>query len=255
MQSVYLGIDVACASGKRLPICVVSAAERCVPLVIPKLLADLIPRGLGNREISSKEPFQEVADQVATAIKHIMLEMDWRTERIAIDAPAAPAEHTRKSEDELCRCRLSCYRTPSTSAWQNIRRTCINHLSDGGSLSTLPHANKIWMLFGFELFSKFRHKFNVEVMETYPFAVVRTLLASREHKTTEKGYRDQLGAVAERTNWEGECLESKLKLAVRGSRHDRLDAFMAAWIASLPREKRRSFGNPEHFDDAIWVPR
>jgi hypothetical protein len=111
MQSVYLGIDVACAAGKRLPICVVSATERCVPLVIPKPLAGWIPRGLGNKEVLSEEPFCEAADQVVTAIQAIMLEMGWRIERIAIDAPAAPAKYTRKSEDELCRRGLSCYRT------------------------------------------------------------------------------------------------------------------------------------------------
>jgi hypothetical protein len=35
-KGVYVGIDVACALGKRLPICVVSAGHPLMPLAIPK---------------------------------------------------------------------------------------------------------------------------------------------------------------------------------------------------------------------------
>jgi hypothetical protein len=38
------------------------------------------------------------------------------------------------------------------------------------------------------------------------------------------------------------------------SQNDRLDAFMAAWVASLPSERRRAFGDATRPDDAIWVP-
>jgi hypothetical protein len=40
-----------------------------------------------------------------------------------------------------------------------------------------------------------------------------------------------------------------------GTNHDRLDAFMAAWVASLPKRRRRAIGNEDDPDDAIWVPR
>ncbi len=108
--SVYIGIDVACAMGKRLPICAVSPGRPLLPLTIPKRLAALIPRGVGN------------------------------------------------------------------------------------------------------------------------------------------------AAVAARTGWSPLELESKLNEAVPGSRHDRLDAFMAAWVASLPRDQRRAIGDADQPDDAIWVP-
>ncbi len=48
-MSVYIGIDVACSVGKRLPICVVSGGYPLIPLMIPKHLAGLIPRGVGNK--------------------------------------------------------------------------------------------------------------------------------------------------------------------------------------------------------------
>jgi hypothetical protein len=95
---------------------------------------------------------------------------------------------------------------------------------------------------------------SAEVIEVYPFAIVRALLPACEHKSTEEGYQDQLIAVASRTGWPAQELEAKLKETVAGSRHDRLDAFMAAWVASLPRDQRRAFGDAERPDDAIWVP-
>jgi hypothetical protein len=110
------------------------------------------------------------------------------------------------------------------------------------------------MLYGFELFARLRGDLRVEVIEVYPFAIVRALLPACEHKTTEKGYRDQLIAVAARAGWEPQKLEDRLKETVSGSRHDRLDAFMAAWVASLPPDGRRAFGNAQQRDDAIWVP-
>ena len=75
---------------------------------------------------------------------------------------------SRGSENELGRAGLSCFRTPSKPSWKIIREKCRDHLRRGGSLAALPHANKIWMLFGFELF--------VEIIEVYPFAIVRALL-------------------------------------------------------------------------------
>jgi hypothetical protein len=110
------------------------------------------------------------------------------------------------------------------------------------------------MLFGFELFASIRSGLKAEVIEVYPFAIVRALLPACQHKTTEQGYRDQLAAVAARTGWEPQKLEARLKATAPGSRHDRLDAFMAAWIASLPPERRRAFGDARRPDDAIWVP-
>lgn len=254
-SSVYIGIDVACAVGKKLPICVVSTGHPLLPLAIPKQLAGLIPLGVGNKEIIAEAPFQKAAQDVASAIDHIVGEMGWKVERIAVDAPAAPpTTSTRASEDELARLGLSSFRTPAASAWAGIREMCATHLRLGGTTATLPHANKIWMLFGFELFACLKGRLKAEVIEVYPFAIVRALLPTCEHKSTEKGYRDQLAAVAARTGWAPQNLEAQLKATVPGSRHDRLDAFMAAWIASLPSERRRALGDAQRPDDAIWVP-
>jgi predicted nuclease with RNAse H fold len=224
-------------------------------LMIPKHLAQLIPRGVGNKEITAAAPFQETACGVVNAIDRIAIDMGWQIKRIALDAPAAPPEAgARTSENELGRLGLSSFRTPPAPAWAGIRAKCAKHLRDGGNAAKLPFANKIWMLFGFELFTFLKRDLEVEVIEVYPFAIVRALLPACEHKSTEEGYREQLIAVSARAGWEPRKLEAKLKETVPGSRHDRLDAFMAAWVASLPPGRRRAFGSPERSDDAIWVP-
>lgn len=252
---VFVGIDVACAIEKRLPMCVVSVGRQVVPLTIPKHLATTIPRGLGNREITAEAPFRAAAEGVAGALERIAVEMAWRIERIAIDASAAPpAVGSRLSERELGREGLSSFRTPAPPAWVGIKAKCIDHLNAGGGAATLPHANKIWMLFGFELFASLRARLKVEVIEVYPYAIIRALLPSCAHKSTEQGYRDQLVAIASRTGWTPDNLEAELRQAVAGSRHDRLDAFMSAWVASLPADRRRAYGDRQQPDDAIWVP-
>jgi len=218
-------------------------------------LTDLIPRGVGNKEIVATAPFREAARHVTEAIARIASEMSWKIERVAIDAPAAPpSAGSRLAEDELGHIGLSSFRTPTVPAWADIRRKCADHLVNNGTASTLPHANKIWMLFGFELFTHLRKELGVEIIEVYPFAIVRTLLPTCRHKSTEQGYREQLEAVAIRTGWQPQDLEAKLKATAPGSRHDRLDAFMAAWVASMPQKARRAFGDPQRSDDAIWVP-
>ena len=253
--SIYIGIDVACAVGKRLPICVAEASQPLMPLDIPSQLAAAIPRGLGNKEILSAEPFRDAASKVLGAIKCIAHEKGWQIERIAIDAPAAPPKAgSRSSETELGRLGLSSFKTPPKSDWADIREKCARHLRSGGSAASLPHANKIWMLFGFELFLALQSGLGAEVIEVYPFAIVRALLPTCKHKSTEQGYRDQLTAVADRTGWKSHDLEARLKATVAGSRHDQLDAYMAAWVASLTPERRRAFGNSRQPDDSIWVP-
>jgi hypothetical protein len=174
-----------------------------------------------------------------SAINRIVIEMGWQVHRIAVDAPAAPpATGPRASEDELGRSGLSSFRTPVASKWPSIRQQGADHLGLGGDLASLPHANKIWMPFGFELFACLKNGLRAEVIEVYP------LLPACEHKSTENGYRDQLAAVAARTGWEPQKLEARLKEAVAGSRHDRLDAFMAAWVARLPPQGRRALRPP-----------
>ena len=254
---VYCGIDVACAKRKALPMCFVTVRQdrALVPLVVPRPLLALVPRGPGNAAALDEAPFGRLAREAVRAIGAICKSMSWRLQRVAIDAPAAaPNPGPRQSEVALGRAGLSAFRTPSTGDWPGILTTCHGHIQGGGRLSYLPHANKIWMLFGFELFAACRSELGAEILEVYPHAIARRMAPDCLHKTNKAGYQAQLAAMATATSWTPTDLESGLKKAVSGSRHDRLDAFMAAFVASLPADKRRAYGNAQNPDDAIWVP-
>lgn len=253
---IFVGIDVACRTGKRLPLCVVERGHRLWPLDVQRAVGAAIPRGLGNREILAPAPFRDAALGVRAALERLAAEIGRPIEGIAIDAPAAaPTSRSRLCEDDLGRSGLSSFRTPPASAWAAIREACERHLQAAGRAGSLPYANKIWMLYGFELFAALRRGVADEVIEVYPYAIVRALLPSCAHKTTEEGYRDQLAVLARHTGWKPGALESRLKATVPGTRHDRLDAFMSAWVASLGADRRRAFGDASQPDDAIWVPR
>jgi len=110
------------------------------------------------------------------------------------------------------------------------------------------------MLYGFELFKALRAMSACEVIEVYPYAIVKALVGDCPHKSTPEGYRRQLEVIAVTTKWTAPELELVLKCSVPGSKHDKLDAFMAAWVASLSADRRRAYGNKNDPDDAIWVP-
>ncbi len=255
--NVYVGIDVACAKNKSLPICFVTyEAGKLKTLQPPDSFLELIPRGLGNREIENEHPFCAAADQTASVFQSLGERFDWNIVRIAIDAPAAPPRTgKRKSELALNDAGLQCIPTPDNKAWASRIQSSRDHLNNNGPVNRLPGANQIWMLYGFELFKALRKMTSCEVIEVYPYAIMRTLLAKSPHKKTREGYTLQLRAIANATGCIADELESNLKLHVRGSKDDRLDAYMAAWVASLKPQNRHPFGSNSDLNDAIWVPR
>ena len=109
--STYVGIDVACAKGKRVPLCFVNyQGNQLVPQPITAELRRRIPKGLGNVEIKSEHPFRLSADALASALVEIAAERDWNIRCVAIDAPAAPPEQgTRSCERELSKAGISCF--------------------------------------------------------------------------------------------------------------------------------------------------
>jgi predicted nuclease with RNAse H fold len=254
LSTIFIGIDVACARGKPLPICFAQRENgRLVPLSVPEEFLRLIPRGPGNVAITELEPFAELASTVVSAVQRICEFMRWEVGCVAIDAPSAAPIDNRRCEAELSAAGLSVFKTPSVAEWTAAIEKCRQHLREGGPLSRLPYANKIWMRYGFQLFAAFR-KVRIDTIEVYPFAIVRAFLPKHPHKSTAEGYSLQLDAVAQYTGWTAGELDARLRLSTAGCRHDRLDAFMAALIASLGADARRPFGDPTNKDDVIWVP-
>jgi hypothetical protein len=103
------------------------------------------------------------------------------------------------------------------------------------------------MLVGFDLFARLEKTY--ACIEVFPNAIVRAIAPEAGHKSTALGFQQQLDALAAAARWD----PAELPQAAYGSRHDKLDAVMSAWIASLPVEERLSHGDGSQ--DTIWSVR
>jgi hypothetical protein len=146
---------------------------------------------------------------------------------------------------------ISCFTTPSAEEFLRIRQKALAHLATGGEESHLPHANQLWMLVGFEIFRHLRDRW--ECLEVFPQATVKLLGAAGLHKSKKGGVLAQLARASSYTGWPQAPTLTALEEVAHGSSHDRLDAYLAAWVASLSLESRLPLGSPP--DDVIWVPR
>ena len=95
------------------------------------------------------------------------------------------------------------------------------------------------MLVGFALFKRLRQEW--DCLEVFPQAIVHAMGVAGAHKSSDRGYEGQLAAAARNTGVTISQLASELKTACFGSRHDRLDAYLSAWVAALDSHERRAF--------------
>jgi predicted nuclease with RNAse H fold len=241
----YCGIDVACAKGKALPVAVAvreGTRLRTLPL---RGQGPPPPRGMGN--CGAVEPSLCASFAEATAVYLQAVEATFRVEivEVAIDAPREPSRGQRRlAELAMDRMGVSCIPTPSESRFAEIRRKVADHLAGGGRAACLPHANQLWMLVGFALFRRLSERYRC--IEVFPNAIVRSIAPVAGHKATAAGFETQLAAFAAAAGWD----RDELHHAAHGTRHDRLDAVMSAWIASLPADRRVAYGDG-HLD-TIW---
>jgi|SRR5579862_125390 len=253
-MEAYVGIDVAFRKRKALPVAVCRwDANRFVPLCVTDRRAPRPPRGAGNATSLDCVAVKGFADETATYLRSLEMHFGIRICRIALDAPSDPKSDKlkrRKAEEALDALHVNCFTTPSASEFGQIREKVRAHLRAGGAESRLPHANQLWMLVGFALFERLRVEW--ECLEVFPQAIVRALGAGATHKSKRGGVLAQLSAVARLTGWPSVPSESALRAVAFGSAHDRLDAYLAAWVAGLRLEQRRAIGAPPN--DVIWVP-
>lgn len=253
-EKVYVGIDVAFAKKKRLPVSVCKFVDgRLMPLTLRKE-SDKPPAGRGNKAALEGAERREYADQVVEWLQELARKQSLHVEQIAIDAPSdfcAPNLTRRLSEQALDKAGISCFATPTKNQFDE--KICVSkeHLSTGGKLSRLPNANQLWMLVGFALFEALKAA-GFGCIETYPQAIVHELKCSGKHKSTADGLKDQIERVAPILGYSRKELTELLGQMGFGSQHDKLDALLSAWIASLPSEHRKIFGVAP--DDAIVVP-
>lgn len=254
-MEAFAGIDVAFAKHKALPVCVcVRRAGRLEPLPLRQQGMPQPPRGRGNAIALEETAVLAFADATAAYLREIERHFDVRITRIAIDAPSDPkvaGTKRRLAEIALDRRRIRCIATPDQGQFERIRAKATAHLSAGGAVARLPHANQLWMLVGFALFSRLRGEW--ECLEVFPQATVALLGVSGIHKSRYEGLKAQLIAAAKCTGWPDPPSVRALSTIGYGSRHDRLDAYLAAWVASLDESQRVALGTPP--TDVIWAPK
>jgi hypothetical protein len=254
-MEAFAGIDVAFAKRKVLPVVVcVRSGATLLPLSLRTAQTIVPPRGRGNAKALDQKVICEFADATAHYLHAVEKEFGVTISRIAIDAPSGPRSAgmpRRQAERALDDRHISCFATPDEREFRSIRLKAETHLREGGQESRLPHANQLWMLVGFELFRRLREDW--ECLEVFPNAIAVSLGSAAIHKTREDGFRNQLSSLARYTGWPETAAEASLADIGYGKPHDRLDAYLAAWVASLEDEFREALGTPP--DDAIWIPR
>ena len=257
MADLFVGIDVAIAYRKALPVSILEQGSRGVRVIPGKKLLSRPPLGPGNKRALSDEVRKDYAASVRQWLCEAEEVLNGRIVRIAIDAPrdfaneAAGRCARRAAERELDRLGISVFTTPTRSRFSHIVALAHAHIDAGKAVAKLPHANQIWMLIGFELFRELEQTYDCR--EVYPQAIIRKLGLGKAYKTSRHGHVEQLSAVGSRLGIESSELSLALPQSGYGARHDKLDALMSAWVASLPDEQCEHYGTLP--DDVIWVPK
>jgi hypothetical protein len=203
---------------------------------------------MGNRLAVDRASRQRFTDGVAEYLASVEKSFGVRIVEVAIDAPRRPSSGGRRAaEVAMDQAGISCIATPTATEFSEMPRRIADHLAAGGSEACLPRANQLWMLIGFDLFGRLERSY--PCIEVFPNAIVQAVAPSVGHKSTAQGFDRQLSAIAAAASWD----PAELSASAYGSRHDKLDAFMSAWIASLPLADRLAHGD-EAFD-TIWSVR
>lgn len=246
----YAGIDVAFAKNKLLPIAVcIRVGTGLQPLPLRGFGDVRPPRGSGNRATLDPETVARFADDALAYLRAVERRFAVRIAEVAIDASREPApEHSRRAcERAIGRAGWSCFMTPSRSEWAEVRRKVTDHFAQGGCESRMPYANKLWMLVGFALFERLERVF--PCIEVFPSAIVRGFDRGVPHKTTPNGFARQLAILRRGVSVD----DRQFANSGHGSRHDRLDALLSAWVASTDASSRVGYGDGNR--DTIWAVR
>lgn len=255
-MDVFIGIDVACAKGKYLPLVICSQENgRLIPLPLGHYQIKP-PRSLGNALTLYDDVNKAFANDVASYIETVCDAFHLNPVRIGIDSPLRPRDNRLKrrvAEQALDKAGIRCYTTPSADDFEAIKVKGISHLQADKPIQNLPHAHQIFMLLGFALNERLSKV--AECIEVYPHATVKQLGVADIHKSKGNQAELQLSAMSHYTGWprNNDDWEQASNMCL-GPMHDRVDAYSAAWVASLSEQERICFGDPEK-GDAIWIPK
>jgi hypothetical protein len=255
LQSAYAGIDLAIAKRKRLPVSVcIWENGRLIPAPL-RLMSISPPRGHGNAAVLSEDAIMGFVEETACYLEQVCELLGVSLKQIAIDAPRSPRDPTlprRAAESAMDQAGISCFTTPSASEFEVILDKVRRHLAAGGAESRIPHANQLWMLVGFQLFERLATL--APCIEVFPQVTARVLGAGEIHKSNRGGVEAQLSEAARYTGWPtNDRTATRFEDIGHGPAHDRLDAYLSAWVAALSPADRMPFGMPP--SDVIWAPK
>ena len=226
-------------------------ADRLRPVPLAAAKFPLPPMGRGNAATIDNRLVRAFARQTLEYLRSVEKLANVEISVVAIDASRSYRVGPRRAcEQAMDRMGIHCFATPSRQEFDEIRVKVRHHLNRGGALNRLPHSHQLWMLVGFALFEVLSGHY--ECLEVFPQAITSVLGAAGIHKSRAQGYERQLSAFASNTGWDAEELSRQLGACAYGPGHDRLDAYMCAWVASLYPDRVIACGDPP--DDVIWVP-
>lgn len=255
VDEAFVGIDVAVARGKHLPIVICHWKDHTLLPFPLRALPTKPPRGRGNPSTLERDENLAFAFEARSYIEQVCDELGVRPRRVGIDAPSAPCGtgiKRRAAERAMDRAGLSCFATPSAEQFHQIEIKAKQHLARGGERSRLPYASHLWMRTGFILFEVLSTL--APCIEVFPQATVRALGAGQVHKSKRGAAETQLLAAASYTGWpRNSPREPGLAEIGFGPKHDLVDAYLSAWVAALDEHDRIALGTPP--DDVIWLPR
>lgn len=255
LRPAFVGIDVAFAKQKRLPICVCTVREDGSLKI--RHLRKLAPPPAGRGNVAALDPAirKQFSEDVAGWLQNIEKELELSVRRIAIDSPSDYCRQglkERRCESALREAGIRYISTPTKRMFSGHLAKARLHLQRGGKVVNLPHSNQFWMLVGFELFKELRRR-GYECIETYPNAIVHELGCTKGHKSTTAGFEEQVSRCISACHLDRREFLASITQCGYGARHDRLDAFLSAWSASLSPAQRKLFGQVPN--DAIVVPK
>ena len=202
MRPAYIGIDLAIAKGKFLPVVVCTWNDgRFVPQPLRQL--DLTPpQGMGNAGSLDQAAVRRFVRDARTYIQATCERLGLVPTRIGIDAPSTPKRlglGRRRAEIALDQAGIRCFTTPSETEFEAILSKVSRHLGSGGREDRIPHANQLWMRVGFALFAELSPL--VPCLEVFPQATARVIGSGNTHKSQSAAVAAQLAAVAVFTGW------------------------------------------------------
>ena len=118
-MDAFVGIDVAFAKRKCLPISICTWREgRLIPAELRRLPIQP-PRGLGNAAILNPQSVRDFAVAARRYVEAACRELAVVPRRVAIDAPSSPrrdAMRRREAEVAMDRAGISCFATPTAAS-------------------------------------------------------------------------------------------------------------------------------------------